>query len=353
MASFPFPVDNPGYRPEDYAVAEAAAQGDPALRFSIAAPRNWSFQEVDPRVEQPGDGLLWLACLSESPGSEVRIDVACSAPQREVHPADWLELALAVGGESLQAGRRLAHPGGDAGDALTLRENDGRPVVSRTMAFKAGPHIFVVRGSAPAERYAATAEVFFTAFGSFRLLRPAAEPYCEAMTEHVFEAPTPSRFLVPASWSDESVRPLPGCASAKFLYGADETPGGSGMLFFSALPHTDDPAALDEWALEGLRECGATLGGDAVAEPVRNGWLDGPRCRRFTGEAQGVPLDIRLFDGSRPEGRWLVGVSGPAKSADRLSWMVNVRAFDIAVATLGSPVAPEEPVDDGVDYLAV
>jgi hypothetical protein len=309
---------------------------DPATHFSLALTEDWGVVDAPVQSPTPEEPFALVATLRRAERPEAEIKVFAAHLYREVDPADWLLLYLKRRRDEVLEMRRLPSPTGEAGDALSLSAEAGRSRVSRSLAVKDGPRVFVVQCSVERASYLQVADEFFVAVSTFKLLNPTGQRYAEPMAIREVGAPLPCEFLFPGSWVEQPGEAAPPqVASFSLLNMRGET--WAGQLTFAAIPRAFEPGQdglvanyLGQLRENGIEVVEAELGRrPQPPAPFKGAW-----GAAYEASLEGVPLEVHCHVVEHARAWLLFALVGAHRDSDPEAHAINLRAFRVAVQTL-------------------
>ncbi|BBK31659.1 hypothetical protein EDC65_0463 [Stella humosa] len=322
-----------------------ARQGLPAaMGFALALPEGWAVETI--RVAKgpgPASPILPLArcrpVADDALGRQESADVVVWAVflPREMHGRDWLRGWLDRQGYDTIAMRDLPSANGIMGDALATRELDGELRLHRMLTVKDGDILYLLDGRAPLgpdSDAAALQEIFLMAALRFRLLAPSGRPFAEGFDWTVLAGQGRVRFLASELWIDRTGGGS-GPGTARIL---DNLQGEmvAGTLIAVLGQPGGDAEAITGITLDRLATLGFEISPEAelVAEdPTPERTL---AVHRRAVSQDGAPLLVLSASasiGGLPVS--LVLLSATEEAAFE-AWAINMRAFEIAVHSLGA-----------------
>lgn len=181
---------------------------DSQQHFSMVLRRGWI--PLGPRTKPDEQGLFTVEKLILRHGSEpLHLSVQSVALQREVAPADWLNVLLAEQpGEVLHL-RQWLTEAGLTQDMLLLIKTLGEPWIARLTAVKDGNRLFYLRAWCSLPLYELYADDFCLAFHGFALLEPQHYPCAEPLKPHRLEVGEHALATVFQTVVSEHWKPLP------------------------------------------------------------------------------------------------------------------------------------------------
>lgn len=308
---------------------------DPSLHLQLALPQTWTVAAITEDAALAEDRPFVQLALMNSAKDSGTIEVACALLLRECHPADWLEEYLRRRGHRIMESLRVPSPFGDVGSYLSSAESEGKVLLARTIGIKDADRIFLLQGRAADTDFQAHAATFGVVEQSLHLLHPSLRRCAEPITEHSINRPVACVFLVPSSWQSADDEPQPaGGRGFLLLNGSEEAVRGQIMV--QALPRhaVENQDQLlsrfaERLAARGLSAPQMPLATMETGPAFSGGWR-----ADFTARSAEAEAEITLCVLEHPRA-WLVfGLISVPRQADPVAYMVNRRAFDIALETL-------------------
>jgi len=274
-----------------------------------------------------------LFASRDEPYAEVEVVAAWF--EREVAAADRLNIWLLCAGETIIERRDVDTIAGRIPDVLTRRRDRERTTISRWLAIKDGPRMFLLRATTSERHYPKFAEAFYVAVSSFRLLSPGRWPLAERLKTFSRALPDDFCLFYPESWN---LREQPGNDADSLTLDLSHELDGypAGRITFAVVRDAEgmSEASLIERYRQALQGAGLTLDGltPQSAEPG-TGFQEA-----WTAEApatyHGSPVEARLVVRRRPSAWFVAGLLGPPRDVRPDIWAINKRALAIVTEHL-------------------
>jgi hypothetical protein len=310
---------------------------DAAWRFRVLVPKAWSIGPgalAAPGADAPGEiGLYRPDSLL------IELRVLGLPIDREVDPADWLELSPLLADRTVVSRRPVRTPAGVRGDVLAIWTEGDRALAGRYFAFKMGSRMFVLAAKAPVEHYTVFAEPLAISLGSFQPLDESGGRYAEPMQTHTEATPIAWTVTLPASWNVEPGSKGPDVASFQAENVRSEESEEDelvGKLACAVLARSaaKRPRQVASAYLDAVRENEIEIERDDFEEedagkPFERSWhlLSGVTRAGIRGELRCRVMQHRQV--------WLLaGVLSPTREDDAAAWMQNKRALDIVTGAV-------------------
>ena len=303
------------------------SEGEPQpYHFSLTVPADWHSLPV--RHDLPC-GLSPLARLgtTNGPRAEVRVDVVTM--DRDVNPADWLDIAHTVAGAQILHRRDAFGPQGKVSDMLVRCRDDSGSTIRRVMIVKDGSRMFRVETQAAEPAYGELAEDLLVCLTSFALLHPNGVPTAEPVVNEFRDGTVPFTFRRLESWP---VLELAHDGGDKMLQLTSRHEGeavGRITVEIRRKSSTCELQAVARSYAERLKSEGFHLHGAAVVpmkppERFRAASVFAPSVS-YAGHAFDSP--VLLFE--HDEALVLLALLGPTRQESPEWWAINKRAFEI------------------------
>ena len=327
----------PGLNPDEIAhrfVQYRHESADPLWNFRLLMDHT-SHVEGRPQAIQLGGPPVSLALLRRS-NPPCGLEVLGHWLSAEVHPADWLDLWLAVGRIKPVSARYVRMPAGAVGDVVGTWTADDLQWVGRFFCLKTGPRLFLLRFSALAADYPIVADDFFVSIASFSAAEQASSPFAEEVRWVEQAAPLRCRVAVPVSWEvtmESSEDPLSAFHADLISPGVDG-PATVARLSFGLTGPDHMPGhqeAFDD-AMEAVRGAGVAVSPnpperEAHLPPFSESWLSISPAQLNDQKTQ---VRCRVL---RHPAAWIVAlVICIDAQTSPWGWMRAKRALDIATS---------------------
>lgn len=331
-ARFPFPTRVPFSKERveaEYVRHTATRCPNPDFHFSLVLPREW--QPVDVPAAPPQPEAASELALFRPPGvGGVEIAVTGVLLDREVAPADWLDLLLEGTGHEVLRERRGPTPGGDVLDALSKWTADGATYLGRSFTLKDRDRLFLLEARTSEGDYGRYANDFLMAIAGFQLLNPSDWPLAERLRSFSRREPSDVLLLYPESWTC-SEDPTGGADAMNVSFNnvvGDRSAGQVNVLAVELSLELSPQGVVDRY-LEEVRSSGVPAGEVVLvpAQPV-DGFVEAweGETRAFV---DGGEVEVRAFVGSRPDAWFLFAMLSPSRTTRADVWAINKRAFEV------------------------
>jgi hypothetical protein len=322
----------------DFITIEQTRCPDPAWHFKIGVHKD-SLLGPDGDVAPAPSAPQTLGLFHrESPPYDV--EVVGIVAEREVDPADWLDVFLEADGKDVVSRKPVPMRAGVIGDAVATWTVDGEEFAGRFFVSKWGPRLFLLCFRTPRAHYAALAEDFFISIATFKAVDDSLGLFAEKVLTVSNPAPVPWRVVIPESWV---VQPEQNSAAGSSFQATQIPPEAGpeltvlhGKLSFAVVNRSAAKSGRAAAAayLDAVRELDVELERDDFAEEPPPPGFDKAwsLVTRVTRHGQPGELRCRVLLHRRA---WVIaGVLGPVREEGVLSWMQNKRTLDIVTTTL-------------------
>jgi hypothetical protein len=328
---------------KDFLLVDVDRCEEPGWRFKIMVRKDSRLGPQGQTPPTPKEPTQTLALFHrDDPLSD--IEVCGHYLQREVDPADWLDLWTENVGLRVVSRRAVSGIGGADGDVVATWDTPEGPFAGRFTAMKWGRRLYQIALRTPLDAYARVADDFFVALAGFEPLQPDLDGlFAEEVNAFGGDHPVPWRVPVTASWLvspdaiDERLVSYQATQMDQPPENRVEGQASFGKLAFGLARRSLFPTALacaDTFLAE-LKANQATIEREdfdpepAAREPFDTSWLlvskatlDKPPFRSFPCEVR-----CRVMEHER---LWFVsGVFGPSRESGALAWMQNKRTLDV------------------------
>jgi hypothetical protein len=261
-----------------------------------------------------------------------QIDVTCVRLERDVRPADWLEVKLSEGATELLTIRRAPTLAGEVLDARARSVSRSGDAMIRSTAIKDADRLFVLSARAKTTDFDAVEPAIQTAFESFTLAHPNGGVCAEDLHRYGRREPFAPLFYHPKGLSaapDETSN-----VEATGVHLRDQASKLSpfmGVYRLLRAAEDDDPKRVFAIARRVLAKKGIdTAPADPILVPPRHGfshvWEAQPKADRR--------CEVLLTVLEHPSAWCLAATIVPERSASTDDWMRGRRAHDIVSQTL-------------------
>ena len=330
MSDPPFPTDishSPETLRNRFTRFESGAGEPKTYRFRAGrAPSPWQPQPVEhetPRGSRP------LARLVAPAGQSAGVRVDAIELDRDVNPADWLEIGYEASGAEILKRRVVFGPRGKVADLLVRCDGDNGPTLRRGMIVKDGPRMFRVEARAAEDAYAELAEDLLTCLASFKLLHPEGTPTAEPVVEENLAGPVPFRFQRLDSWQTVETGDNDQGTILHLASRHEEQDVGRITIEVRKKSPEEGLQNLARDHAERLKAAGIHLTGAPVVpteppERFQAAAVFTPSAK-YDGHAFDSP--VLLFESD--EALAMVALFGPTRQESPEWWAINKRAFEI------------------------
>jgi hypothetical protein len=296
------------------------------FRFAITLPRRWQRRAFGTDTSH-GAGML--ACFGPNDDVPSAVCVNVIESDREVNPADWLEITYAAVGAQILQRRDAFGPQGKVSDMLVRCVEDNVPTIRRGILVKDGSRMFHVEARAAESAYAEFAEDLFVCLISFELLNPTGELTSEPMIEEHHDGAVPFTFRCPCSWKTLQVADNGHGRILELTSQQDGRVVGRMIVEVRARSSGCDLQTLAAGHADRLRAAGIHFNGAPLVpikppERFQTAAVFAPAA-----ECAGHTFDspVLLFEHAR--GLVLLALLGPTRDESPEWWAINKRAFEI------------------------
>ena len=264
--------------------------------------------------------------------------------QREVDPADWLDLWAENVGLHVVSRRVVSGIGGADGELVATWDSPDGPFAGRLAAMKWGRRLYLIALRTPIETYPRVAEDFFIALAGFEPLQPDLDGlFAEEVNGFGGDHPVPWRAPVAASWlvkpdalderlwsyqATQMAQPPENQVEGKISFGKLAFGLAARFLFATAR------ACADTFIKE-LKANQVTIEHEdfdkepAAPEPFDASWLLVSKATLDRPPFQSFPCEVRCRIMKHNRLWFVSGVFGPSREAGALAWMQNKRTLDV------------------------
>lgn len=310
---------------------------DEAWHFRISVPRGWSVGPgalAAPTADAPGE----LALLRrDDPPAELRV---LGVPlDREVDPADWLDLSPLLDGKSVVSRQPVRTTAGIRGDVLSTWTEADRAHAGRFLATKIGGRLFLLTFRTPIEHYAALAADAARALGSFGPIDGSGGAYAERVQTHAEATPVRWAITLPGAWVLEPGSKGPDVASFQAENVRSERSEEDelvGKLACAVLARSSAkrPREVASAYLDAVRENDITIDRDDFQEEAAGQPFDRAWYLVSDVDRGGVGGELRCRVLLHRRVWMLAGVLSPRREDDAAAWMQNKRALDVVTGAV-------------------
>jgi hypothetical protein len=308
---------------------------EPQFHFELVLPKSWQLARMPAATQIAGAALRSIALFRNYSAPSAEVEIIGGPFARDISPADWLDVTLERRGETVLA-RRDAHTRrGVVPDVLTCGGNDLAACISRWLAIKDGPRMFLLRASVQKSEYSTHADAFYVAVSSLRLLHSSPWPLAERLKTFSRARPDDFLLLFPESW--ELTEQPSGSSGELALELTNRVRGDAvGQIVVGVIDRSaaDNAAALVDRFVAGLQRASIQvdplmLGELTPGKRFEKAWRAAADGRRL-----GMPFDISVTIGQRPSAWFVIGHVGPARTVHSNLWAINRRAYAIVTESL-------------------
>ncbi len=330
---------------DQYFHAYSIKQGlPPSLQFKISLPKNWIAQAYQASYPNKQQAIYLLAQFNNSQNLKQAdptqfIQVSCIALERELHPADWLDVWTSNQQYQALDSKTSMTSAGLVADKLMYKNIDGLNWVCRLSAIKDGEHIFLIEARIHTQDSAVYQDFqndVFIAFSSFKLNSPSQQNYAEAFEELTLPYPQTISTILPCKWQQEAMQNLPHkTMGIKAEHKKNERSLGlmslvNGYSDFSAKHY------LELWQKQDLQEQGYQIEPNTYQilqqGETEQGLSFTISQRKATKDQQNTLILSALLQND--DASILLTMASPTAQQNKTIWAINKRAFELALNEL-------------------
>ncbi len=304
--------------------------------FSLVISKSWQKEDIPQRIPTMDDPAAVIG-LYRKAASSAEILITAYLTPREVHPTDYVKIILSANHSTVLKKREFPSDYGVVGDYLCETEAEGTKSITRTVGIKDGNRIFVISCSVDSGKYnKETADEFFIAVATFKLLHPSQDRYAEKMKTYYFgePKPVPIQFSFPASWLSETDPTPPPRGNAVFFLNKNKDKT-LGHISFCSVPPNAFPTAQDffKFYCSRLKQNGLGITEKLLKKEPSSAYEQAYTV--FTsGKMHGAACEISCVVIIEKGAMVLVALVSPSEKTDMGAWAINRRAFNILLETL-------------------
>ncbi|HEY7117627.1 MAG TPA: hypothetical protein VH475_13645 [Tepidisphaeraceae bacterium] len=315
---------------------------DPRWHFRLNLHRDTrvaTSEPTPPTAEQPFQSLALFQ--RRQPVADLEI-FGLHLPA-EIDPGDWLDLWLEQHQLKTVSSKPTLTPSGLLGDCVCTWDTPQGPFAGRFSALRWSDRIFLLSLRTPRESYAAIADDYFAALGSFRPLEPEPDRPAEPLQSASITTPVAATVTLPASYtlqlnfSEPQITAF--TADQQAIPAMPDDPAfGKLTLLLADHALADHPSKAAGLYLAPLLDNPITLHGDEFEQldsappPFGQAWRLTASATFSPPDGQPVACELRCLVLWHDNAWFVAGVLGPTRHAAPIAWMRNKRALEIVTA---------------------